>query len=60
MKTIISEATLETVKADIAKIIRAAVKKEINPSTVKMLINSYEEIQICQRVIQKYGTVEND
>ena len=60
MKTIISEATLETVKADIAKIIRTAVKKEINPSTVKMLINSYEEIQICQRVIQKYGTVEND
>lgn len=60
MKTIISEEKLNTVKDEIAKMLKEAVVKNMSTATIKMLVDNYEEIQICQRVILKYGTKEND
>lgn len=60
MKTFISEEKLNTVKDEIAKMLKEAVVKNMSTATIKMLVDNYEEIQICQRVILKYGTKEND
>lgn len=59
MRTFISEEKLNVVKDEIAKMLHEAVLKNMSTATMKMLIDNYEEIQICQRVMLKYGTKEN-
>ncbi len=59
MRTFISEEKLNVVKDEIAKMLQEAVVKNMSTATMKMLIDNYEEIQICQRVMLKYGTKEN-
>ena len=58
MEITISNEELEHRKKDLLEIIKTTLDKDMCISTIKMLVEQFEEIQLCQKVLLKYGKVK--
>lgn len=57
MKIVVSSEELESNKTSIQEKLNQTIKSEMSTSTIKMLIEQFEEIKLFENLLCKYGQI---
>ena len=57
MKIVVSSEELESNKTTIQEKLKQTIKSEMSTSTIKMLIEQFEEIKLFENLLCKYGQI---